>query len=218
MNVLLFTRRRGGGTTMRRFLTAAALGLLAMAGRVDAALINYTETVVASGSLGGTSFTDATLIIDAMANTTDVVEAGRGSYYVDGLSVSFTLNLAGGGGDAGTFTSPGKAFVTQADQTFGIQLPTTTLAEDVLVVQSPDLGGFDMKTEIGPLTGTAIITPGQAFATSFGDLILTSTSGDATFRANFVGAAVPEPSSLVLGGLGGLATALGLARRRNERG
>ena len=167
---------------MRRYLTAAALGLLAMAGRADAALIDYTETVVASGSLGGTSFTDATLIIDAIANTTDVVESGRGSFDVADLSVSFILNLAGGGGDAGTFTSPGKAFVTQADQTFGIQLPTTALAEDVLVVQSPDLGGYDMKTAIGPLTGTAIITPGQAFATSFGDLILSFGVADVVFR------------------------------------
>jgi hypothetical protein len=203
---------------MRRFLFAAALGLLAMAGRVDAALINYTETVVGSGSLGGTAFTDATLIISAIAETDDVVESGRGSYYVDDLSVSFILNLAGGGGDAGTFTSPGKAFVTQADQTFGIQLPTTTLAEDILVIQSPYIGDYDMKTAIGPVTGTAIITPGQAFATSFGDLILDSTSGDATFRATLVGAAVPEPSSLVLAGLGGLATAAALARRRDGRG
>jgi hypothetical protein len=203
---------------MRRFLTAAALGLSAMAGRVDAALIDYKMTVVASGSLGGTAFTDATLIIDAIADTSDVVEAGRGSFNVDDVSLSFILNLAGGGGDAGAFTSPGRSFVTQSDESFGIQLPTTGFDEDVLVVQNPAIGGYDMKTAFGPVSGTATITPGQAFATSFGDLILTSTSGDATFRADLVGAPVPEPSSLVLAGLGGLATAAGLARRRNPRG
>jgi len=55
---------------------AAALGLSATAGRAEAALINYTATVVGSGSLGGTSFTNATIIIDAFANTDDVVEVG----------------------------------------------------------------------------------------------------------------------------------------------
>jgi hypothetical protein len=189
---------------MRRFLTAAALGLLATAGRAEAARINYTTTVVGSGSLGGTSFTGATIIITALAETNDVVDAGGGSFYVDNLAVSLLLNLAGGGGDAGNFTTPGRTFVTQADQTFAFHPATSAGSADVLGLQHADFGGYDLKSALS-LSGATPVTSGQAFATSLGDLVITSTSGDAAFRADFVGLTpVPEPSSFALAVIGGL--------------
>jgi hypothetical protein len=72
---------------------------------------------------------------------------------------------------------------------------------------------YDLKSSIGPLSGTAVINPGDSFATTSGALVIDSVDG-ASFQAT-VGA-VPEPSSLALCGLGAV-TLAGYARRRSAR-
>jgi hypothetical protein len=200
---------------MRRFLTAAALGLSAMSGRADAALISFAQQVVGSGSLGGASFTDATIIINAVADADDVVDAGGGLFQVENRSVSFLLEDSGGGTTSGTFLSPGSSFVRHDDRTFGIRLGTKQGDADVLVVEHPDFGSYDLAAAIGPLSGNPSITTGQAFATAFGDFVLTSITGDATFQASLLAAPVPEPASLATAAIaaGLLACARSLRRR-----
>ena len=68
---------------------------------------------------------------------------------------------------------------------------------------------YDPRSSIGPLGGTALITPGAAFATTVGNFILNSASGPATFQAHVI----PEPSSLALCGVA-LAGLGAWARRR----
>jgi PEP-CTERM motif len=171
----------------------------------------YTETDVASGSLGGASFSDAlvtiTLLGDPSTATTGIFGAlevfGPATVTVEGIgTASFTDSLAAfdnptgfGVGDAGILDS----------SVGGIGL-------DVLDTIDPAFGTYDLTTNIGPITDSSAFNPDDGscaacFATTDGSFVLTSESGASTFSAT---TAVPEPSSLFLLGAG----LLFLARRK----
>jgi hypothetical protein len=171
-------------TAMRRVLLVA-LGLLATAGRADATTIIYSVQLVGSGSLGEHSFTNQRIWVDAFADTDDVVNAGDGVFQVKNSLVLFTLNFDGGGGASGQFSLPRVTLIRQFDETFTLVLGTTgPLAAAFLDVQHPDFATYDLKGPIGPLSGTPTIYPAQTFPTAgFGDLVVTSTTGAATFQA-----------------------------------
>src|SRR4051812_22792256 len=104
---------------MRRRLAigaAAVLGLVVLAaGRGGAGPITYTETVVGSGSLGGTSFTDSLITVTATADTNDILNPATGFFQVGNASVA--IQVAGVG--SGMATIPGTTFVNQTTQVVG---------------------------------------------------------------------------------------------------
>jgi hypothetical protein len=103
---------------MRRFLTAAALGSIAATnGRTSADLITYTETVVASGSLGGVQFTGALVTIVATADTAGVVRLQQFPAILAVDNASATILVAGLG--EATFTTPTVTYVNTIDRGLG---------------------------------------------------------------------------------------------------
>ena len=195
-------------------LLAPVLALAMLGSRAEATPITYIETVTASGSIGPLGFQSDLITITATADTTGITSPNAGELAVNNLSA--TVNVAG----VGTFgfTSPTNTFDFQTGTgTAGENSGTTGVpGSDILDVASAVFTTYDLATSLGPVSGEPVFSSGVVFPTTpFGDFAggfaIDSTTGNATFQAIL---ATPEPSSLILCGLG----ALGLAWAARRRG
>jgi hypothetical protein len=201
--------------TMMRSATLVALtmaSVAALGGRTDAGFITYTETVIASGSLNGTAFTNASLTISATANTTQIISGGGGFFSVIPTSNSFTITGVG----SGSFTS--SIFDVFVNQTFSSPSAAAGFGGDggasILDTFNSAFSTYALATAIGPISGSSFINSGSSFATTAGGFVLTSTTGNVSFTATPAG--VPEPSSLAMCGVAGM-IGLVVARMRRKR-
>jgi hypothetical protein len=89
----------------KSFTAAFVLGLLCLAsGASEAGFIQYTATITATGSLGGTGFSNSPVTITGIGDTNNVVNA---SPLFTNLLTSVTVTVAGvGSGTPGTVTWP----------------------------------------------------------------------------------------------------------------
>ena len=190
-------------------LSCAALA--ALSATASAAVMTYTQTGVLSGSLGGTSFTDAAVTLRVTADTANVkyellsgvipawTNAGVTTIDIDGFETA-------------TFNGPNAYGAYSQNLSFFLDGTTLTgigeLSDYYTILGNyqtaePNYALDTAKT----FTGSATTTNGTYYSTTLGDLITTSVSGSSTFTA-----AVPEPSAFALLGLG----ALGLVARRRR--
>ena len=223
---------------------ALALALVGFgAQQANASPITYEFSGTGSGSIGGTSFTDALVVFTGTANTANVesVSFMGSTFYVvplDGL----TVDIAGIIGTA-TMTEPALVFgVPQAFDDPDGDIPFIPLVilgrldnppaldsfTGMAGAGSNGLAGYDLTTSIGPIGdsgfgGVGFIadcgTPGHdpCLATSMGALIFTNDEGgDGKFTATVEVDEVPEPSTLLL--MGGGLVAFVRRLRRGGRG
>ena len=208
--------------------------LLFFAPKAQANPITYQLSTVASGQIGGTSFTNAPVTFTGTGDTANVQALAFGliSYFANPLS-SMVVTI-GGIGTATILDPPGIWSFPQPVPGF-IPLPAVIMGriDSPPVMDSFTAFGFALNaglagyglTPIGPLTGPGAAdfdplcnTSGHdsCIATSLGFLRITSEfaeGGEATFRAT---AAVPEPATLVLLG-SGVAALAGRSRSRTRR-
>jgi hypothetical protein len=195
-------------------LTAAILLALACgapaAARAD--IIVSTETFQASGSLGGTNFTNQTVTLTAYGDTSTyfstpavaLVDAPVATVAVAGLPTANSSDTL-------------DAFVdyhVSDGGIFGLTDFNSPSSGDILDVMNLVFLTYDPRTPIGPVVGTFadFMSLNSPTPTTAGDLVFTSVADPVTVQAQ----PVPEQASLVLAGTGAIGL-LGRELRRQAR-
>ena len=217
-------------TLMRTAALIVAVSALGPA--AQAAPITYTQTGMASGSLGGIPFTNQLVTLTVMGNTNNVI-----TQFIPEIngSISYNTNVVT------RVSIPGRpvALVTQPTAIYAFPfIPNSIDTEDelpdmpfVLIAtldNPPDpleftglgltasnlLAGYDLRGSFGPITGPGEVeyaNGDQFLMTNQGPLQIDSTTTQGTFTATVT---APEPTSMLLLA-SGLASAI--ARRARAR-
>lgn len=202
---------------LRAAAAAKSLGVclaLGAAAAAQATPIVYTFTGLASGSytpIGGglTSFSDRALTVSITTDTSNVdfTRFGASTPATNAL-VPGSISVAGVG--SGSFNAGLYVFNNQGNQTVGFG---NTANSDLIDLTRLGVGlsTYGLTTAFGPITGTPpnFVAQFQNVGVSFGTLSL-SLLNNATFQA----AAVPEPETWALMGLGMALVAARASKRR----
>jgi hypothetical protein len=216
--------------------------LLGLANVAQAKPITYEISAMASGQIGGTTFTDALVELIGTGNTANVTSLFSGEAFANPFD-SFEVTIAGVG--TATITDPSGIWAVPTPGFDSIPVPVVVIGREdhvggvpVLdsitglgVVGGNALAGYEGTTGIGPITDEGAIgfpacggpTEDPCVHTTLGLLSFsanlrptTLAGGQGTFTATVASTPTPEPASgaLILCGLAALAA---LHRRRSPR-
>jgi hypothetical protein len=187
----------------RVVLVAVSMALVSV-GSARAGLIKYVTKGDGSVKVGSGSPVDVSFKVTILADTDDVQEF---SFYsaVNNLSVALRF---------GSTTATATAGSSYAFRSGDFVYVDVLVGEDwdaaLFDLRNPAYATFDLKSPIGPLTSDP--EPyALAFATNLGFVWISSVRNTV-----FTARAVPEPSSVVLAGMGAAALGFQLARKRRH--
>ncbi|MAE95037.1 MAG: hypothetical protein CL910_10285 [Deltaproteobacteria bacterium] len=165
-------------------LAAVAFGLSSPALAVP---ITVQVDAIASGTFGGTSFTDAAVTFVATGDTDDIDDFGTAHRIIN---LSMSLTVAGLG--SAVFTNATHSIVNHGTDRAG--LADIDDNAGLMFVDDPIFDTYALDTSVGPIVGPVTFSTGFDFDTSGGPFeILGVLGGTATFTAT-----VPEPGTLVI--------------------
>jgi hypothetical protein len=200
------------------------LAIFSLAPNAHAAPITYEISGVASGTIGATTFTNASMELTGIGDTANVTSLFSGTIFGNPFN-TFTVTIAGAG--TATITDPSEIWAFPAPSGLAT-LPVVVIGRvdappaldsitGIGFVASNALTGYEGTTGIGPITDAGDIgfpacsgpdedpcvhtTLGLLSFTS--NLTLPPTTTEATFVATL--ASVPEPATLFLLGTGAAA-------------
>ena len=167
--------------------------------------MTFTFTGVGSGGLNSTNFTDVEYEVLISADTDDISYPQRLDIPAI-VGLSGTINLSGLG--MGSFVQPLNVFNNQTANVVGFGDWSIPLDLISLFVDGVGLDTYDLTTSFGAINdGDPIFEQFIGVVLDIGGLRFTDMSY-ATFESNVV----PEPTTLLLFGFGGLA----LLRKRRS--
>ena len=220
---------------MNKFTTSVApllMAILSSAPHAHALPITYDISGVASGEIGATTFTNASVDLTGIGDTAGVTSLFSGTIFGNPFS---TFTVAIGGVGTVTVTDPSEIWAFPAPSGLAIvpvviigrvdKPPALDSITGIGFVGSNALTGYVGATGIGPITDAGGIGfpgcggPSQdpCIHTTLGLLSFTSNlTFPPTTEATFVATTTPEPATLLLL-LSGAAALLGLSRFRIHR-
>ena len=216
------------GSARALAVIAVAAGSFGFAGLASATPITYQVTGLASGTVGGSSFTSVLTTVALGGDTFNVSAWAACPTCLFNLG-STTVTIPGIG--TAVVTDPTAVLSTGVPVDLGIGFPILPYVAIVVVDHPPEtsadpgigigllgssaLLGYDLRSSIGPITAI----PGSVGHDSC--CVIHTSLGDLVFASNFLptdrgtfAATVPEPSILLLWALGAVA----LAGNRSRRG
>ena len=212
-------------------LAPVAVAILSFVSNAHAGPITYDISGMASGEIGATTFTNASVELTGIGDTANVTSLFSGTIFGNPFS-RFTVTIGG----------VGTATVTDPSEIWAIPAPTGIFPLPVVLIGRVDrppaldsitgigfvgsnaLAGYTGTTGIGPITDVgsmgfpACSGPGQdpCIHTTLGLLSFSSNiTLPTTTEATFVATVTPEPATLLL--LGSGAALIGLSRFRMQR-
>ena len=175
--------------------------------------IGFTLSSIASGTIGGTSFSDATFTIHGHGDTSHVVSFGSGDYFLD-LGFA-TIKIQG----VGTFSfTTSTRFFSDSGGLVGF---SRAGVDGYDLIEGPFLSpwNWNMQTSVGLVTGDGYITQWNLspVLTNGGVLVLNdSDTQPFTFSAKVGSVVTPEPGTICLL-VTGLASIAGQSLARKMR-
>jgi len=192
---------------MSRVVVAiAALVLLGSVTQIKASPITYTLSSAVSGTLGGTSFTDALVTVTVTGDTANVTPGSAPYTDVVVNSGNATVDVSGVG--TATFTDAVEIGDTLTDTAIlgvpAVLILDSTTGTGILLETASIFTTYDLRSSLGPISGTGGVASGShvtpVFATTAGSL--TWDVGQSLGAATFTAIATPEPGTLQFLGAG----------------
>ena len=182
--------------------------------QVKADSITYSLSTTASGSLGGSSFTNAVVTVTLTGDTANVTAAPPPNTSVLFNPGSATVSVSGVG--TGTFTDS-IVIVNSFDGSPGVLFFDNTSQTGVVGQIGSIFSTYDLGGPFGPLSGTGGVASGSSitptFLTTAGHL--TWDIGQALGTSTFSAVVAPEPATLTLLG-SALMGIMGMTFRRRR--
>ena len=178
--------------------------LLGTAAASRASPIVYSVSDTASGTLGGTAFTNAVVTVSFASDTSTVT--GSGGFYSTTVGTGYVTI---GANAPVALTDVGQVDFFDNQSFGGIAYAGIGDGPSILDTGANAFASYSGTTPLGPTTGQVFFNAGDAFATTAGQFVINSAGATSTFTA-----AVPEPAALATLAFVGLA---GLSRRRRRR-
>ena len=195
---------------MRKYLLVLLFSSASLTLAANATPVLYSDSAIASGTIGSTTFTNQLVTIDFRANTNGV--SCSGGYCADTNGVGY---LTIGNSVNILFTDPLNFFDDSSYAGTGIAgIGDETVNGSIFDTENNAFETYTGTSPIGPLSGTSFSRTDLVYHTAAGNLNFTNVANTSTFTAAFVPTTTtPEPSSFVLLG-SGIAVLAGAARRR----
>jgi hypothetical protein len=158
--------RCGGGNMKRAILTIAAAALFCSVTQVHADSITYSLTTTASGTFGGSSFTNAQVTVTLTGDTSNIMPGPVP--FTDVLVNTGAAKVSVFGLGTGTFTDPIAIIDTLNDPAlhtiFGapvILIVDQTTKTGILLQGGSIFSSYDLKGPFGPLSGLGGVASGE---------------------------------------------------------
>jgi hypothetical protein len=168
-------------------------------GQAEASPISYLEQITTDGSLGGTAFTNKLVTLTFTGDTSNVTFF-QGSNFTDYTNIPSVSTVTIAGVGTATFNDALSLSVFVFPTFSEFSATDTALSTDLLdtFAVASGFAGYNMQGPLSPVSGGAAYPVGTLFGTNLGNFAFTRSGGG----TSTVSAVAPEPSGLLLIGLG----------------